>query len=63
MDTLNISDLPEDKVSYLTQLIKEWRDEADQETDENDSSKGVVFTPHNSRIIGPITRDEIYDHL
>ena len=64
MDTLDVKGLPKEKVSYLQQLIEQWRKEAAQiETGENNRDEDIVFATHKSDVLGPITRREIYDYL
>lgn len=63
-DTLDVRGLPDEKVGYLQRLIERWRQETGhaqhlgQDTDE-----GIVFATHPSKVIGRLTRREIYDHL
>jgi len=63
-DTLDVRGLPDEKVGYLQRLIERWRQEtghaphAGQSTDEE-----IVFATHPSKVIGRLTRREIYDHL
>ena len=63
-DTLDVKGLPEDKVSYLQQLIEQWKQGEIQSEDERfTGDEDVVFVPHKSKVIGHLTRNEIYDHL
>jgi hypothetical protein len=64
VDALNIKGLPQEKVNYLQRLIEQWRQEvAEVKADGNDLDKDIVFTTHKSKVIGPLTRQEIYEHL
>ncbi|MCZ6633125.1 MAG: hypothetical protein O7G87_06940 [bacterium] len=60
MDALDVRGLPKDKVDYLQQLVDQWKKETAQTTDDTDKA---AFTTQKSRVIGPLTRREIYEHL
>jgi len=64
VDALDVKGLPQEKVNYLQKLIEQWRQEVTEvKAEGNDLDKDIVFTPHKSKVIGPLTRQEIYDHL
>ncbi len=63
---LDVQDLPDDRVEYLKNLIVLWRkQEQNRQHQEKKAQKkeAIVFSTHDSKPLGPITRDEIYDHL
>lgn len=63
-DTLDVRGLPEEKVGYLQRLIERWRQEVDHAQHlGQDTDGGIVFATHPSKVIGRLTRREIYDHL
>ena len=66
---LDVQDLPDERVEYLKNLIALWRKQ-NQHHPEEKSGKAVkredqdiVFTAHPSKVIGRLTRQEIYDYL
>ena len=66
---LDVRDLPDERVEYLKNLITLWRKQ-DQDRPEEKNEKAVdredqdiVFTAHPSKVIGRLTRQEIYDYL
>ena len=64
MEALDVRGVPEEKVSYLQRLIEQWRQEAAQAEDgKPGEDEGIVFATHPSKVIGRLTRREIYDHL
>lgn len=63
-DTLDVRGLPEEKVGYLQRLIERWRQEVDHAQHlGQDIDEGIAFATHPSKVIGRLTRREIYDHL
>lgn len=66
MDVLDVKGLPEEKVDYLQELIEKWRQEeavVEVRPHESEEDEDIVFTTQKSRVIGPLTRREIYDYL
>ena len=64
MEALDVRGVPEEKVSYLQRLIEQWRLEAAKaEGGDVEEATGIVFATHPSKVIGRLTRREIYDHL
>ena len=69
--TLDVQGLPGDRIQYLKNLIALWKkqDERGQQEKEEDKQStadpdsDIVFATHPSKVIGPLTRDEIYDYL
>lgn len=68
---LDVQDLPEDRIEYLRNLIALWKKQdkcghhqepADKQST-GDLDDDIVFATHPSKVIGPLTRNEIYDHL
>ena len=66
---LDVRGLPDERVEYLKNLITIWRKQ-DQDRSEEKIEKNVdredqdiVFTAHPSKVIGCLTRQEIYDYL
>ena len=66
---LDVRGLPDERVEYLKNLITIWRKQ-DQDRSEEKIEKNVdredqdiVFTTHPSKVIGRLTRQEIYDYL
>ena len=69
MDTLTVDvrNLPDEKVRELEQLIEFWKKaaQATKETTQptgNTDAKEVTFTTQKSRVIGALTRHEIYEY-
>ena len=63
-DTLDVRGLPDEKVGYLQQLIERWRQETDHAPHTGQGTgEEIVFATHPSKVIGRLTRREIYDHL
>ncbi len=66
--TVDVRGLPDEKIRELELLIEQWK-QADlvaatgQKTDDSKAEQEIVFATHNSKVNGPITRDEIYAHL
>ena len=68
--TIDVKGLPEDRIHYLKNLIELWRKQDEKRQQENedkqstaDPDNDIVFSTHPSKVIGPLTRDEIYDYL
>ncbi len=52
---LDVRGFPEDKVSYLQQLVEKWRrEEVESKDDELLESKDIVFATHDSDVIGGV---------
>lgn len=66
MDVPDVKGLPQEQLNYLQELINMWRQEevaAATHPDADDQDEDVVFTTQKSKVIGPLTRREIYDYL
>lgn len=63
METIDVSGLPHNKVAYLNQLIEQWRREGEptEATPRSQQDEPLHFTTQQSRVIGPLTRREIYE--
>jgi hypothetical protein len=68
--TIDVKGLPEDRIQYLKNMVALWTKQAQSRTQEQedeqhiaDLDNGLVFATHPSKVIGSLTRDEIYDHL
>ena len=62
--SLDVRGLPEEKVSHLQRLIEQWRRETLQQQERpHKEDPGPAFATHRSRVLGRLTRNEIYDHL
>ena len=72
MKTIEVEGLPEDKVSYLEQLIRQWRAEEqtqaeeeahaeEQPESEEEDVKPSDFIVKQSHIIGELTRAAAYE--
>lgn len=59
---LDVRDLPDERVEYLKNLIELWRTQRQGEQGKI-RKKEIEFTSQDSRTVGPITRDEIYDDI
>ena len=59
--TLDVQGLTEERVRYLKSLIALWRKHADERSQRQ--RREIAFATHDSKPVGPITRDEIYDHI
>ena len=66
MKTIEVEGLPEEKVSYLEQLIRRWRVEEQTQAEEQHESdeedvKPSDFIVKKSHIIGELTRAAAYE--
>jgi hypothetical protein len=63
-DTLDVRGLPDEKVGYLQRLIESWRQQTGRTQHPGQGTDGeIVFATHPSKVIGRLTRRDIYDHL
>jgi hypothetical protein len=66
---LDVRDLPDERVEYLKNLITLWRKQNQDHPKEKsekavkEEDRDIVFTAHPSKVIGRLTRQEIYDYL
>ena len=64
MTVLDVRGLPREKVEELQRMIDQWRQKnSEPELPENGQDKEVIFTTQKSRVIGLLTRREIYEYL
>ena len=65
--TIDVQGLPDEKVRELQQMIERWKQQANEipqpKTQEERTSDAIVFATHNSKVNGPLTRDDIYAYL
>ncbi len=62
MNAIDVQGLPKEKVDYLQQLVELWKKEPTQPAGNTDIEE-IIFTTQKSRVIKPLTRREIYEHL
>ena len=63
--TIDVKGLPEDRIEYLKNMVALWKKQARDSSREEaaDPDNDIIFATHPSKVIGSLTRDEIYDHL
>lgn len=63
METIDIRGIPKEKVDYLLQLITLWREEEEIGEDIKGEEDNIIFTTQKSKVLGSLTRREIYDQI
>lgn len=68
--TIDVKGLPEDRIEYLKNVVELWKKQAQEHLQADDVERSLVepdndieFATHPSKVIGPLTRNEIYDYL
>lgn len=61
-DVIDIHDLPNEDVQFIKKIVGFLREKANTKKT-GEGKKEVVFSFHDSNVIGKITRKEIYDYL
>ena len=68
--TIDVKGLPKDRIEYLKNMVELWKKQIQNSARKNEieadfaaPDRDIVFATHPSKVIGPLTRDEIYDHL
>jgi hypothetical protein len=62
--------MPEDRIEYLKKVVELWKKQAQErlqddgvERSSGEPDNDIAFETHPSKVIGPLTRNEIYDYL
>jgi hypothetical protein len=68
--TIDVKGLPEDRIEYLKNVVELWKKQAQERLQDDGVGRSsvepdddIVFATHRSKVIGPLTRNEIYDYL
>jgi len=61
-DVIDIHDLPNEDIQFIKKIVGLLREKA-KTKETGEGKKEVVFSSHDSNVIGKITREEIYDYL